>query len=102
MFIHIGEDTVIRDSEIVGIFDMDNTTEVRKSAFLNDTVNFLNDAQKKNKVINVSLFELPKSFIICETDKGKQLYISPVAVSTIQKRISESKKSAIGSKKIGY
>ncbi len=95
MFIHIGEDTVILKNEIIGIFDMENTTELRKSSFSNDTVNFLNNAQKENKVINVSQFELPKSFIICQTKAEKKIYISPVAVGTIQKRINESKKSAL-------
>ncbi len=94
MFVHIGEDTVIQKKEIIGIFDMENTTEIRKSSFANDTVNFLNNAQKKNAVINVSQFELPKSFIICQPQKEKKIYISPVAVGTIQKRINESKKSA--------
>lgn len=94
MLIHIGEHTVIPENEIVGIFDMDNTTEIRKSSFENDTVNFLNEAQKKDNVINVSPLELPKSFIICETKKGKKIYLSPVLAGTIHKRINETKKSA--------
>ena len=30
MFIHIGQDTVVIDKEIIGIFDMDNTTVSKK------------------------------------------------------------------------
>ena len=57
MYIHIGQDTVIVDEEIIGIFDMENTT-VMKS-----TVDYLNKAEKDGSVNNVAPFELPKSFV---------------------------------------
>ena len=81
MFIHIGQDTVVIDKEIVGIFDMDNTTVMKK------TIDYLNNAEKEKSVINVAPFELPKSFIVCQTPKGKRIYISPVSVGTILRRI---------------
>ena len=59
MYIHIGQETVIKKSEIVGIFDLDNTTVMAK------TRDFLNKAEKKGQVITVS-YELPKSFVICD------------------------------------
>ena len=31
MYLHIGQDTVVREQDIVGIFDMDNTTISRTS-----------------------------------------------------------------------
>ena len=81
MFIHIGQDTVVIDKEIIGIFDMDNTTVMKK------TIDYLNNAEKEKSVINVAPFELPKSFIVCQTPKGKRIYISPVSVGTILRRI---------------
>ena len=81
MFIHIGQDTVVIDKEIIGIFDMDNTTVMKK------TIDYLNNAEKEKAVINVAPFELPKSFIVCQTPKGKKIYISPVSVGTILRRI---------------
>lgn len=81
MFIHIGQDTVVIDKEIIGIFDMDNTTVMKK------TIDYLNNAEKEKGVINVAPFELPKSFIVCQTPKGKRIYISPVSVGTILRRI---------------
>ena len=81
MFIHIGQDTVDIDKEIIGIFDMDNTTVMKK------TIDYLNNAEKEKSVINVAPFELPKSFIVCQTPKGKRIYISPVSVGTILRRI---------------
>jgi hypothetical protein len=84
MYIHIGQDTVIIDEEIIGIFDMENTT-VMKS-----TVDYLNKAEKDGKVNNVAPFELPKSFVVTDNEKGKKIHISPVSVGTILKR-TESK-----------
>ena len=81
MFIHIGQDTVVIDKEIIGIFDMDNTTVMKK------TIDYLNNAEKEKSVINVAPFELPKSFIVCQTPRGKRIYISPVSVGTILRRI---------------
>lgn len=80
MFIHIGQDSVVIDKEIVGIFDMENTTVMKK------TVDYLNKAEKDGIVINVAPFDLPKSFVVCNTPKGKRIYISPVSVGTILKR----------------
>ena len=45
MFIHIGQDTVVIDKEIIGIFDMDNTTVMKK------TIDYLNNGEKEKSVI---------------------------------------------------
>ena len=89
MFIHIGHDTVIIDKEIIGVFDMENTTVMKK------TVDYLNLAEKNGQVKNVAPYELPKSFIVCEEPSGKVIYISPVSVGTILKRIESSKNKFI-------
>ena len=85
MFIHIGHDTVVSDKEIIGIFDMDNTTVMKK------TIDYLNNAEKEKTVVNVAPFELPKSFIVCQTKTGKKIFISPVSVGTILRRIESGK-----------
>ena len=81
MYVHIGQDTVIIDKEIIGIFDMDNTTVMKK------TLDYLNNAEKEKCVVNVAPFELPKSFIVCQTPNGRKIYISPVSVGTVLRRI---------------
>lgn len=80
MFIHLGQDTVVNDKDIVGIFDIENTT-ISKS-----TRNFLNFSEKRKEVFNVS-YEMPKSFIVCSRGKkDKKVYISQISSSTLQKR----------------
>ena len=75
MFIHLGEDTVVNDKEIIGVFDIDTST-VNKA-----TRDYLSKAEKDKRIIYVN-FDLPKSFIVCDNE----VYISPINTSTINKR----------------
>lgn len=75
MYLHLGENTVINSKEIIGIFDMDTST-VNKA-----TRDYLNKAQKDNKIIYVN-YELPKSFVVTNDN----IYISPLNTSTLLKR----------------
>ncbi|MBR1731296.1 MAG: DUF370 domain-containing protein [Ruminococcus sp.] len=80
MYLHLGEKTVIRTSEIIGIFDLDNTTVSK------NTRDYLAKVQKEGNVINVS-YELPKSFIVCEENKERKIYISQLSSQTLYRRI---------------
>lgn len=76
MFLHLGADRVVRESEIVGVFDLDRvSTGARGRAFLRK-------AQKKGLVENITN-ELPKSFIVCTDGR---VFISQLASSTLLKR----------------
>lgn len=79
MYIHLGQDTVVKQEEIIGIFDMDTAT-VAKS-----TRDFLSRAEKEGKIINIT-YDLPKSFIVCKKNNKKIIYISQISTSTLEKR----------------
>ena len=81
MYLNIGQDTVILDKDILGIFDLDNTT-VMKS-----TREYINNSEKNGECITISIEELPKSFIVTTKNDKKEIYISPLNTSTIFKRI---------------
>ena len=49
MYLHLGQDTVVKMSEVVGIFDLETST-ISKI-----TREFLAKAEKSGKVINVSM-----------------------------------------------
>ncbi len=76
MYIHLGNEIVVKEDEIVGIFDLDTTTVSKHSR------KFLEISEKQKKVINVS-YELPKSFVVT---KDKRVYISQISTATLQKR----------------
>ncbi|MBQ6707193.1 MAG: DUF370 domain-containing protein [Clostridia bacterium] len=79
MYLHLGQETVVRVQDIVGIFDMDNTTISKH------TRQFLADAEKAGRVVNVSP-ELPKSFIICREGDRETVYVSQISTATLMKR----------------
>ena len=81
MYIHLGQETVVNENEVIGIFDIESTTVSK------NTRNFLSIAEKKKQVVNVS-YELPKSFIVCcdTKKKEKKVYISQISSSTLLKR----------------
>lgn len=79
MYIHLGQETVVRKKDIIGIFDMDNTTVSAKTRL------FLKKAEQKGQVVNVST-ELPKSFVICSDKNGQKVYITQISSATLLKR----------------
>ncbi len=75
MFLHIGENTVVTDKEIIGIFDMDTST-VNKATRV-----YLAQAEKNKKIEYVN-YDLPKSFVVTD----KKIYVSPINTSTLLRR----------------
>lgn len=80
MFLHLGQETVVNEKYVIGIFDLDTSTVSKH------TRDFLSKEEKEKRVINVS-FELPKSFILCsDKKKNKRVYISQISTTTLNKR----------------
>ena len=69
MLINIGQNQIISDKSILGIFDLDNTTVCK------GTREYINNCVKCNECITVSMDDLPKSFIVCQ-EKGKSEDVS--------------------------
>lgn len=85
MYLHIGQDTVVRLDEVVGVFDMDNTTVSQP------TRGFLQMAEKAGQVTTVGT-DLPKSFIVCcPPGKRRQqtVTVAQMAPRTLQKRAGQ-------------
>lgn len=79
MYLHLGQDVVIKTDDIIGIFDLDTATISKISR------NYLTQAEKAGLVINVSM-ELPKSFVVCTVEEKTRVYISQISSSTLLKR----------------
>lgn len=78
IYLHIGNNYSVDVREIIGIFDMDNTTVT------SCTKKLLDKAEKEKKLF-LATYELPKTFIVTK----KRVYISQLAASTLKKRISK-------------
>ena len=82
MYLHLGNDTIIRKDDIIGIFDLEGSTLSRR------TREFLSEAEKGGKVVNVSM-ELPKSFVLCRERDEEKIYICQLSPVTLIKRASQ-------------
>lgn len=108
MYLHLGQDTTVRTSEIIGLFDLDTASLSRH------TRDYLTGAEQSGRVINVTE-ELPKSFVVTSPRRNgkpvlrkgtkaggrpkpakteqpggqveQTLYISQLATVTLKKRI---------------
>jgi len=89
MYLHLGQDTVVDTENIIGIYDMDTSTISKWSR------EYLNRAEKEGRVINVSFYDLPKSFIVCNEEENdikiEKVYISPLSSQTLLKRSQSSR-----------
>lgn len=81
--LHIGAGYLINTAQIVGIFDLDKTTYGPR------TREFLAKAEKKGNVVSAG-YELPKSFLVCNEGEKTTVYLSQLAVSTLQKRMKNA------------
>lgn len=79
MYLHLGQDVVVRNQDIIGIFDID-TASVSKI-----TKEYFSAAERAGSVVNVTE-ELPKTFIVCGSREKSTLYISQISSSTLKKR----------------
>ncbi len=79
MYLPIGNDMAVRDSSIIGIFDMDNTSTSKR------TRDFLSKAQKEGLVVPCD--DLPKSFIVTAEYGLTRVYETTLASATLEKRL---------------
>lgn len=79
MFLHLGENVVVKIKDVIGIFDMESTT------YSSDTMSFLRMAEEDGFVKKINE-EKPKSLIIAEIDKKSVVFLSPISSSTLAKR----------------
>ena len=78
MYIDIATDFLVKDSDIVGIFDLDNTTTAGRH-----TMNFLNEKQKEGKVTYL-IKDIPKSFVVM---KNGEVFVVELSSQILRKRL---------------
>ena len=78
MYLSIGNDMAVRESSIIGIFDMDNTSTSKR------TRQTLEAAEKLGQVVPCD--DLPKSFLITAEYGLTRVYLSGLSAATLEKR----------------
>lgn len=81
MYLHLGSSVVIPQRDVLGIFDLDNTTSSRI------TRDFLAQAEQAGQVVSVGE-DLPKSFTVCRDRAGSvTVYLSQLSSATLLRRM---------------
>ena len=79
MYLSIGNDMAVRDSSILGIFDLDNTSTPKRPR------DFLENAEKEGQVVPCD--DLPKSFVLTSEYGFTRVHLTALSSGTLEKRL---------------
>lgn len=78
-YLHLGKGTVVNTADIVGIFDLDITSQSHL------TRRFLREAEQRGQVVNAAE-DIPKTFVVCREGGETRVYLSQMAAATLLRR----------------
>ena len=78
-YLHLGKGTVVNTAGIVGIFDLDITSQSHL------TRRFLREAEQRGQVVNAAE-DIPKTFVLVREGETMRVYLSQMAAATLLKR----------------
>ena len=79
MYLSIGNDMAVRESSIIGIFDMDNTSTSKR------TREFLAKAEQEGQVVPCD--DLPKSYVLTTEYGFSRVRLTSLSSYTLEKRL---------------
>ena len=79
MYLHAGNNKIIREKDIIGIFDADNST----LSYI--TRKYLADAEKEERLISAKN-EIPKSFILYKQNGKYMICFSQISTASLMGR----------------
>ena len=79
MYLSLGNDMAVRESSIIGIFDMDNTSTSARTRL------FLEKAERMGEVVPCD--DLPKSFVLTAEYGFSRIHLTALSTQTLEKRL---------------
>ena len=79
MYLSLGNDMAVRESSIIGIFDMDNTSTSARTRL------FLQKAERMGEVVPCD--DLPKSFVLTTEYGFSRVHLTALSTQTLEKRL---------------
>lgn len=84
MYLHLGQNVMVRDRDIIGIFDMDNTTWSFR------TRRFLEALERAGRVSAVGE-DLPRSFVLADGGQGGPMaFLTPLSPAALAARAEKN------------
>lgn len=85
MYLHLGQNQIVPDRSVIGIFDLD------KAGWGKRAQEYLSRAQTEGVVLDVS-GDLPRSFVVCDHPYHRQIvYLSQLSTAALERRAAEGK-----------
>ena len=80
MYLHLGQSVMVRKQDVIGVFDLDNTSWSFR------TRRFLDRAEQEGHVFPVG-DDLPRSFVLIqEGDSPPAVYLTPLSPAALSAR----------------
>lgn len=87
MYLHIGNNQMLPERHIIGIFDLEITSQSKTTAA------FLENAEQESVVID-ACEDIPKSFLVCDHPYHRQIvYLSQLNSRTLLGRAEEQERT---------
>ena len=83
MYLYLGTNVVVLDDDIIGIFDLDVTSQSHR------TRAFLRRAEQAGQVESATE-DLPKSFVLCQGRGQQRVILAQPNPATLVKRLNRS------------
>ena len=86
MYLHVGNNVLLPEKHIIGVFDLEITSQSRLTA------EFLRAAERDGIVVDTGS-DLPRSFLVCDHPYHRQIvYLSQLNSRTLAGRAEEKRK----------
>ena len=85
MYLHLGNNVIERKKSVIGIFDLDITSQSHL------TRAFLAAAEQAGEVENAA-DDIPRSFVVCRDGEQRTVFLSQMSCQTLLKRAAEGLK----------
>lgn len=79
MYLHLGGPVSVRERDVIGFFDLDNTTTSHI------TRKFLEQAEREDRLESLTS-DIPKAFILCSGRERGKIYFSQLSTATLRGR----------------
>ncbi len=79
MYLHLGQSATVPQKDIIGLFDLDNTTQSHL------TRRFLERCEKEGRLESLT-DDIPKTFVVCGKKNDSKVYFSQLSTATLRGR----------------
>jgi len=95
MYLHLGQDVLVREKDVIAILDLETTTTISRI-----TKDYLKSAEENGCVKDVSPGQIPKSFVICGLSGKNIVYITNISAKALLGRV-EGARAFVGATALG-